>query len=602
MVGVAAVDDVARPALAAIVLFGVCGFGVVRLLLPAELRDHELLWVLPVGACIAALTLGALGYARVPFAVSLPLVISGGVVLGVVAVRRRGWPRRPARAGALGWPLWIGVLLACVALVPVYRAGTATVSGTGSDAHLAAGTADFLQDHHPGATAVEEPVDMVPLVWRSKPPIYYPLAAAATLGGVETWEALSPFMAVLLALAALGFFLLAAQALGAGPAGAAVAMAAVGLDRVALQTTTHPYFNQLWGFLALPFALLLAWWVAQSRTRGAGALLLLFLMVGAFAYPLALPIPLLALGVLLWPERHRLLAARRLWNGRRSLLWMLPLALVLAVPARGVVEKMAAAVGVVADPTASLGTWGGDLVRFIPEHQFVGLPSTVLLLVLGPVFAVAIAWELRRQPRRLAIALGCVLVFGALAAAWFRPREAGWYFHFKVLAFVGPLAVLLAVVAVSRLRRLAWIPLSAIVLFGVQGAKDELVITFDQTPRWMTEVRAVDERLPPGTSVRLDVDASRQLWTAYFLPGQPLCSQRPLFNTSYPRVMQSRKADFILIEREYGVPPDSTGGAVWTNEHFALYRQRAGIPGPEICSQRMVQFIDRIAITGEASS
>ena len=600
--GLAAVDDVARPALAAVLLFAVCGFGVVRLLLPAELRDHELLWMLPVGACTAALALALLGYARVPFAVALPAVLVAGAALGVVAVRRRGWPRRPARLGTLGWPAWVGVLVACVALVPMYRAGTATVTGTGSDAHLAAGTADFLRDHHPGAIAVEEPVDRVPLVWRSKPPIYYPLAAAATLGGVETWEALSPFMAVLLALAALGFFLLATEALGAGLAGAVVAMAAVGLSRVALQTATHPYFNQLWGFLALPFALLLAWWVARSRTRGAGALLVGFLAVGAFAYPLALPIPLLALTVLLWPERRRLRALRRLWQGPRSLLWMVPLAALLALPARGVIEKMGAAVGVVADPTASLRSWGGDLVAFIPEHQFVGLPSTVLLLALGPLFAVAIAWELRRQPRPLALALAGVLVFGALAAAWFRPRDFGWYFHFKVLAFVGPLAVLLAVVAVSRLRRFAWIPLSAIVLFGVQGAKDEMVITFDQTPRWLTEVRAVDERLPPGASVRLDVDPPRQLWTAYFLAGQPLCSQRPLLDTSYPHVPASRKADWILIEREYGVPPDATGGAVWSNERFALYRQRAGIPGPEVCSQRMVQFIERIGITGQASS
>ncbi len=602
MVGVAAVDDVLRPAVAACALFAVCGFGVVRLWLPDALRAYEALWILPVGACAAAAELALLGYARVPFAVNLGLVLAGGVALGAVAVRRAGLPSRPARLGSLGWPLWVAVLVAAVALVPVFRAGIATVVGTGSDAHLAAGTAHFLSEHHPGEVAIEEPVDRVPLVWRSKPPIYYPLAASAELAGVETWEALAPFMAVLLALTVLGFYLLAVQALGAGLTGAVVAMAVVGIDRVALQTTTHPYFNQLWGFFTLPFALVLAWWVVRTRTRGAGALLVLFLAIGVLAYPLALPIPVVALGFLLWPERRRLRAAARVWQGPKSLLWMVPLAVLAAVPLRGVVEKVVSATRVVVDPTQSLETWGGDLTGFVPSHQFFALPSTELLVVLGPILAVAIAWELRRQPRPLALALAGVLVFGALAAAWFRPRDFGWYFHFKALAFVGPLAVLLAVVAVSRLRRFAGVALAFLVVLAVQGARDEVVVTFDQTPRWMTQLREVDARLPPGASVRLDLDPPRQLWAAYFLAGQPLCSQNPLRGTSYPHVAASRKADYILREREYGVPPDSTRRALWSNERFALYRQRAGVPGPEICTQQMVQPFERISITGEASS
>ena len=48
-------------------LFGACGFGVTRLLLPASLRRHELLWALPTGACVAGLALMVLGFAAVPF-------------------------------------------------------------------------------------------------------------------------------------------------------------------------------------------------------------------------------------------------------------------------------------------------------------------------------------------------------------------------------------------------------------------------------------------------------------------------------------------------------------------------------------------------------
>ena len=580
----------------AVALFAVCGFGLVRLLLPAELRVHELLWVLPVGACAAALELAVLGYLRVPLAANLAVVLTANVALGVFAVRRRGLPERPRVLGEVAWPAWIALLVCCVALVPMFRAGFATVQGYGSDAHLAVGTAQFLKGHAPGQVAPEEPVDLVPLVWRSKPPIYYPLAAVSALSGLETWEVFAPLTGVLLALAALGFFLLGRAALGAGLAGAVVGMAAVGLDRVALQTTVHPYYNQLWGFFTLPFALLLAFWVARSRTRGSAALLAMFLAVGAFAYPLAVPIPLIALAFLLWPERGRL---RRLWGGRRSLLWMVPLGLVLLIPALGVLEKAISALGPVFDFDRSLRTWGGDLTGFVPEHQFVALPSTTLLLVLGPLFLVAIVWELRRQPRTLALALGGVLLFGALAAAWFRPRDFGWYFHFKALAFVGPLAVLLAVVAVSRLRGrwLAPVALGACVLFAVQGARDEVVVTFDQTPRPITALHEVDELLPPGASVRLDMLPNQQLWAAYMLSGQPLCSREPLRNTSYPHVPISFRADYTLahvVDEPH--PPGAVGRPVWRNEWYALYKLRAGLPGPERCSQRMVQTITSVPL------
>jgi len=566
----------------------------VRLLLPAELRAHELLWYLPVGACAAALELAVLGYLRVPFAVNLAVVLVANAALVVVALRRAGAPGRPPSTAGVAWPVYVAVLVACVALVPMFRAGFATVQGFGSDAHLAVGTGHFLKDHAPGEVAPEEPVDQVPLVWRSKPPIYYPMAAVSSLSGLETWEVFSTLAAIMLALAALGFFLLAREALGAGLAGAAVGMAVVGLDRVALQVAMHPYYNQIWGFFTLPFAILLAYWAAKARTRGSAVLLAMFLAVGAFAYPLAVPIPLVALAALLWPERRRL---RGLWHGKRSLLWMVPLALVLAVPVGGVLEKAASAIRPVVDTGMSLAAWGGDLDHFIPEHQFVSMPSTSALLILGPFLLVALVVELRRQPRTLALALGGVLLFGVLAAAWFRPRDVGWYFHFKALAFVGPLAVLLAAVGVSRLRRFAWVPLTALVLLAVQGARDEMAVTFDQTPRAVVELREVDRRLPPGASVRLDMNPNQQLWGAYFLSGQPLCSIEPITTTSYPHVRVSRRADYVVVDRRYsGPPPDSTGPELWRGEWYGLYRLKASTPGPENCSRRMVQTVTAITI------
>ena len=591
-----AANEATSAALACAGLFAVCGFGLVRLALPAELRRHELLWVLPAGACAAAIELSVLGQLGVPLPLNLAVVALANVALAVVAVRRRGLPGRDAVHAGVAWPVWIAALLIFVALVPMFRAGFATVQGYGSDAHLAAGTGHFLKEHAPGQVAPEEPVDMVPLVWRSKPPIYYPMATTSLLTGLETWEVLSTVLAVMLALAALGFFLLAREALGAGLGGAVVAMSVVGLDRVVLHTALHPYYNQTWGFFTLPFALLLAYWTTQARTRGSALLLVLFLAVGAFAYPLALPIPLIALAVLLWPERRRL---RRLRPSRRSLLWLVPLGVVLFGPVAGVVEKVVSAAFVVLDPSRSLRAWGGDLKDgFVPEHQFLAMPSTTALLVLGVPLLVALVLELRRQPRGLAIAFAGILLFGAIAAAWFRPRAFGEYFHFKTLAFVAPLAVMLAVVGVSRLRRrFAAVALTVLLALAVVGAQDELMGIYDQTPPTLLALRDLDAALPPGASVRLDVAAGEQPWVGYMLASQPLCSEFPLRGTSYPHVPISRKADFVLVKMGWGRPVDALGDPVWAGEDYTLYRVKPTVPGPDRCSQRMVQTVTYVPIT-----
>jgi len=56
------------------------------------------------------------------------------------------------------------------------------------------------------------------------------------------------------------------------------AMGLAALDREALHTVLNPYFNQTWGFFALPFTVVLGWWVVQPdigrRARQGTALLL----------------------------------------------------------------------------------------------------------------------------------------------------------------------------------------------------------------------------------------------------------------------------------------------------------------------------------------
>ena len=268
------------------------------------------------------------------------------------------------------------------------------------------------------------------------------------------------------------------------------------------------------------------------------ALLALFLAVGAFAYPLALPIPLLALAVLLWPERRRLRAAvapRGSWLRRR----------LVAARSRcaASLEKAVTAVEPVVDPAAiAAAPWGGDLTRFMPEHQFVALPST------GCCSSSSARCSSPRScgscaASRATLALGprrVVLVFGAASPrSWFRPRDFGWYFHFKALAFVGPLAVLLAAVGISRLRRLrVGAAARARRCSRVQGARDEMVVhvrpdAARRSPRCARSTRCC----PPGASVRLDMAPNQQLWGAYFLSGQPrVLADAPLTTTSYPHV------------------------------------------------------------------
>jgi hypothetical protein len=591
-----------------VALFGIIGFGPTRLLLPAGLRRHELLWLLPVGAVATALELALLAYAFVPFDAALAIVLAGGVALAVYAWRRDpGLPLAEWAAGdseRASWrtllvPLYLAALIGAIALVPMFRGGFVTVIGNGSDAHLAVGTAQFLQSHHPTDEASDEPVDRVPLVWRSKPPIYLAFGAVARLAGMEPYAVIATLQATLIALAALGFWLLARELLGAGPWAAGAAMGLVGLNRIELFTGMHPYVNQTWGYMAMPFAMVLAWHVARHRTRGGLLLFAAFLGVLTFAYPLAMPIPLISAIVFWGFERRRrgrsLLRLPRL-RSKRQLLWIVPLFFLLLIPLQGVLEKTASSTRVLA-PGYSLVNWGGDLTGFFPERFFLGFGEAgvagvgVLLLGTGLVLA------LRRAPREVRWGLGAVIAFGVLAGLYFRPRDYGWYFHFKALAFVAPVAITVAATGLARLKW-AWVgALALIFLMGAtrDGAAAQIGGTFDQLPKSLLELKQVDARLAPDASIRLDMPADgRQLWAGIILSGQPLCSQRPVLETSYPHVPVSRAADYVLVDDDWRKPFDAVGPPVMTLDRYQLFRLRPNLPGGDRCSRKMVLTVKRL--------
>src|SRR5436305_6565418 len=257
-----ALPDALRAVAATVVLFGIAGFGLVRFLLPPQLRRYEPLWVLPTGACATGVLMTVLGFAAVPYPLSLALVVVGGLALGTHAVRRRGWPE--ITLPRLGWPVYLAFGVLAVALVPMlFIQHVAAPVGQGSDAHVATGVAQFLQHSYPTSVNTSQPINQMQPTWQSKYPIYYAFAAVSSISGLQTWQVLGSLGAALLAMAAVGMFLVAREVFEAPVAVALAAMCFAGLERIALATVLHPYFNQTWGFFALPFTLVLGWFAVR---------------------------------------------------------------------------------------------------------------------------------------------------------------------------------------------------------------------------------------------------------------------------------------------------------------------------------------------------
>jgi hypothetical protein len=591
--------DALRAIAASGVLFALGGFGLVRLLLPARLRQYELLWVLPIGACTLGLAMTVLGFAAVPYPASLALVALAGLAVAAYAVRRRGWPE--LRFSPLAWPVFLAVGVLFVALVPMlFKQHYAAPVGTGSDAHVAAGVAQFLKHDYPTSVDVTQPVNQMQPTWQSKYPIYYAFAAVSTVSGLATWQVLATLAAVMLALTAIGMFLVAREVFGAPLLVAFVAMCFAVLDRASLHVVLTPFFNQTWGFFAMPFTLVLGWVAVQPgmprRARlGTTALLAIVALVLVLAYPLEAPIPAIPLIVFAVANRRRRIAqgervfrVRDLYHGRRSMLWIVPLAVLLAVPVAGAADKGVSGALALA-PGRSLSGWTASTgygPGFVPWNFFFSLPNSLIGTILLAGVLVLAAWGLGRQRRSLAGGLGAVLVLGLLMALYLRHRQNGFYFEFKLLAFLGPLVLLLAVVGAARLRLLGAVLLVPLSILVASGAVAEIGYTGYQLETSTIQLAQWARTLPKGASIRLDMWPPWELWTAYFLSSHPVCSQHPLLNGAYPHVAISRKADYIVATRPYGRPADAIGPALRQNKGYRLYRENPSVPGPDLCSRR----------------
>jgi hypothetical protein len=589
-----------RTGVVACAFFGVCGYGPARLLIGARAG----LYTLPVGAACGTLALTLLGLLHVPLTVSLAVVLVAFAALAVVVFRRG--PRTRPRASALTLaPLAVGVLIAAVACLPSIRTGFPAVQGQNGDAVLAVGTADFLQHAPPTAVRPDLALDRVPLLWRSKLPIYYGLAAVSRLAGQDTIVAFTGMAAVMVALAALGFFLLARDGLRAPPVVALAVMSIVGFERIVVHIVYGPFYNQLWALFSLPFALLFGWRFLQDPSRRNAGLAALFIALALFTYPLLLPFPAVFLGVIAWlRRRERWWGEIRLPRVRSAAVRYAVLAL-LAVPVtlvlvRGIVEKVLPAARALA-PGGDLTGWSGlGILPYLPFGWFFGVSARPLItaVVVGAVLIAAVL-GLRRVPRDGAIALGILLAGALLSALYLKARGSGELFYFKDLGFAGPLVVTLAVVGLAALRPRV-VAVAAVALFAViaaESAGDEVSTTFEQTPATLLELRTWDRQIPTDETIRIDVPRSGwQLWSWYLMPRHKLSVLVPLGGYVYPHPPAGTKADLALVFKPTGTrPTDAVGGPpLRENDGFALYRLRPDLPGLDISSKRLVYDTTKI--------
>lgn len=612
VVGVAAVPEVLRAGVAGVAFFTVCGYAPARALVRGELSRHRELLILPLGATMSSLVLTVLGLFHVPLRVALAVVIISALLADIRALRDAHQLERPARAGLttrIALPVLLATFVALISLIPIFRSGFATVPGQNGDAILVVGSAELVEHAPPTAVRLDLPINRIPLLWRSKYPIYYALAAVSTLANENPIQAFATVSALMLALTACGFFLFARYVLRAPSWLALLALFVVPLDRVVMYVTIHPYYNELWGQFTLPFILLTGWRYLLAPDRRGAVLFGLFLTLGLLAYPLMLPFPLFFLGAGGLILRHRQ-AAKGLAPGwisalklprfrARPLIWI-PVAViatpVVLVLVRGFLEKASAAAAVLA-PWTSLANWSGSALPFLPWPHFVGMPGTDWLNVVGLLAVCVLAtFALSRLHGETKWAVGTMVLATALIGIYFRLRTGGQLFFFKDLAFLGPYVLLLALVglgglAASAVRRLRAIGLAGIALSLVLvplSAAREIDTTFDNATPWILALHSWDRVLPRGASVRIDVPpGGAQLWTTYMFSDHPLSALVPLM-PFFPHPPRGRKADYVIALRDQARPSDAIGAPLFSNAQFELWRMNPKVPGPDISSRKQV--------------
>lgn len=626
--GPRALPGVLRTGAVVIALWGLCGWGLSNLLVRRQLSSVRLLLVLPVGAASSSFVLAVLGLLHVPFAASLAIVLAAALA-AALRWRTGSAPetvteplpeQQLAGAVRIAAPTVLVTLMALVSLIPSFWAGFESIPGQNGDAILVAGSATLVEHAPPTATRNDLPINRIPLQWRSKYPIYYALAAVATLAGQTPIQAFGTVSGVVLAMTALGLFVFSLFALRAPPWVALAATVLVPLDRIVMFVTIHPFYNELWGQFTLPLILLFGWLYLRQPSRGTGLLFVLFLVFGLLAYPLMIPFPVLFLVPYAWRRwrEQRRIGGALGWisalglprPGARRWLWI-PILLVAipiaAVLVRGFFEKTISAFHVLL-PGSSLAGWSGGNLHFLPGPMFVGLPGAGLAdyIGLGVICALALLGLGRVRPEFRA-AMATMVIGTALVGVYFRLRAYGNLFYFKDLAFLGPYVVILALLGIAALisTRSRTVQLAgAAAMAGLAvivpiGAAREIDHTFVQVTPQVLELSRWDHELPRGQSIRIDVPPlGWQLWTEYMLHDHPLSVLVPLSGPGgfFPHPPVGHKAHYILTMNPEAKPTDALGGPVLQNLTFKLWRMNPQVPGPDVSRRGLIWGVTKVTL------
>ena len=595
--------DVLRAAAAAVLLFVACGLAPARLLAPPELKPWAPLLAIPLGACVSGLALALLGALAIPLAASLVVLVVGGLAAALLTPGGGEVAFAP-RLRRLAGPALMATVVTAVLVAPLIRTGAlASVVGGNGDAHLATGVATLLEQAPLGAERVQLPIDHMPGVWNSRFPMIYVLAGTAKLSGLDPVVALTPLSGVLMGGVALGLFLIGLLLLGSGPRGSLLVMAMGALGTGAMSVVYEPFYNLQWALLTLPLILLAGWFHLRDPRPPTLGLLAVAGISSLLAYPLLFPFVALFLVAVAarardkagrWLPRPRL---PRTWWMRALLALPALLALLIAlVLVAAAAEKMVSALVALA-PGGNLNAWHSPGEPFAPLYDRIGVPewagaAAVLLVGLAGV-------GIWRAPREARVALG--VLFGALVitVAYMRLRDGTQLFYLRALSILGPLTLAFAgagAASLARERGRRALPglAAAVVALGLVGfasaQRAHYIVPFVDRDTW--QIREWGRRLPPGSSVRVDVRPyGAQQWAGYMLSPHPLTAIAPL-QEFFPYPPLGRKADFLLTN-SFGRPTDTVGRPVFANRRFILYRLDPGIRGPDRSSVELVDPLER---------
>ena len=195
------------------------------------------------------------------------------------------------------------------------------------------------------------------------------------------------------------------------------------------------------------------------------------------------------------------------------------------------------------------------------------------------------------------------LVAAVAAAAYLDHRTQAELFYFKAMGMLAPLVVTAAVVGLADVVRrrpplgvVAAAAAAALVVVAATSTRRELIGTDDYASRYVLEIHDWARALPADASVRIDIrPGGHQLWADYMLSPRRVCALRPLVGF-FPYAQPGRKADYILAFSDQRRPRDAAGAPVFANAQFRMWRMRADVPGPDVCTPRMTDSITKVNI------